>query len=122
MHQIAAEGRVILAAAEGEGDMPWRMSRRRQYPHVIANRVVVTRNLGPFGFDHRQYAVAEWRHRRLCVLLGPVIEFVLAEHVARVGKSRHPAAAIQPRVPSDVIDVQMRAHYEIDVLDRKTRP
>src|ERR1700693_5646872 len=116
MHQIAAEDRVVLAAAEGEGDMPGRMSWRRQYPHMIANRVVVAHNLGPFGFDNRQYAVAEWRHPRLCVLLGPVLEFVLAEHVARVGKSRHPAAALQPRVPSDVIDVQMRAHHEIDVL------
>ncbi len=55
------------------------------------------------------------------MLLGPVVIFGLAEDVARLGKGRNPAAAFEPRIPADVIDMQMRAHHEIDVLDRKAR-
>src|SRR5258707_4517316 len=32
-----------------------------------------------------------------------------------IRKGRHPAPIFQPRVPPDVIDVQMRTHHEIDV-------
>ena len=117
MHQIAGEHGVILAAAEREGDVSRRMPRRRQETDVIADRVVVAHDLGLVGVDDRQHTVGERRHFRLGVLFGPVVEFALAEHVTRVGKSRYPAAVFQPRIPSDVIDMQMRAHHEVDVAD-----
>ena len=79
-------------------------------------------DLGPFGLDHRQHAVGEWRHFRLGVLLGPIVELVLAEHVARVREGRHPAAVFQPRVPADMVDMQMRAHHVVDVADGKRLP
>ena len=76
-------------------------------------------DLGLPGFDDRQHAVTERRHGRLGVLLGPVVELASGEDVARLRKGRHPASVFQPGVPSDMIDMQMRAHHEIDVADRK---
>ena len=40
----------------------------------------------------------------------------LAEHIARVRKRRHPAAVVEPRVPADMVDMQMRAHHHVDLL------
>ena len=100
--------------------MARRVARRRQDAGVIADRIIVAHDLGLLGLDDRQHAVGEGRHRRLGVLLGPVIELALGEHVARVRKGRHPAAVFQPRVPADVIDMQMRAHHVVDVADGKS--
>ena len=50
--------------------------------------------------------------------LRPVIPLPAAQQVARVGESRHPAPIFQHRVPSDMIDVQMRADYAVDRLAR----
>src|SRR5580704_9613396 len=121
MHDIAAKYRVVLAPARREGDMAGRMSRCWQNAQMIADRKIVAHDVRPPGFDHRQDAVAERRHLGLGVLLGPVVIFGLAEDVARLGKGWNPAAAFEPRIPADVIDMQMRAHHEIDVLDRKAR-
>src|SRR5450755_4366252 len=37
--------------------------------------------------------------------------------MARVREGRHPAAILQARVPADMIDMQMRAHHDVDVRD-----
>ncbi len=121
MHQIAAENRVILAAAEREGGMARRMAGRGQDARVVADLIFVAHDLGPVGLDDRQHAVNECRHRGLGVLFGPVIELVSPEHVACVRERRHPAAVVQPRVPADMIDMQMRAHDIVDVAKRKSR-
>src|ERR1700747_629050 len=121
MHDVAAKYRVVLAPSGREGDMAGRMSRRLQNAQMIPDRKIVAHDVRPPSFDYRQDAVAEWRHLGLGVLLGPVVIFGLAEDVARLGKGRNPAAAFESRIPANVIDMQMRAHHEIDVLDRKTR-
>ena len=51
---------------------------------------------------------------------GPVIEFAVGEHVARLREGRHPAAVLEPRVPADMVGVQMRAHDKIDIVDAKS--
>ena len=48
----------------------------------------------------------------------PIIPFALRDQVARVRKRRHPAAVFQPRVPADMIDMQVRAQHDVDVLGR----
>jgi hypothetical protein len=58
MHQVAREHGVVLAAAEGEGDMAGRVARRRQDARVVADRVVVAHDLGLSRLDDRQHAVA----------------------------------------------------------------
>ena len=121
MHQVAGKHRVVPAAAEREGDMARRVAGRRQDARVVADRKIIAHELMPPGLDDRQHAVDEGRHRCLGVLLAPVIELALGEYVARIRKGRHPAAIFQPRIPADVIDMQMRAHHEIDVADGKSR-
>ena len=117
MHQVAREHGVVLAAAEGEGSMAGRVTGRRQDAGVVADLVVAADDLGLFRLDDRQHAVAKRRHRRFRVYLGPVIELGLAEHVACLRKSRHPAAVFQPRVPADMVDMQVGTHDVVDVAD-----
>ncbi len=52
MHQVAAEHGVVLAAAEGKGDMTGRVTRRQQDTDMVADRIIVARDLGAPGFDH----------------------------------------------------------------------
>jgi hypothetical protein len=39
-----------------------------------------------------------------------------AEDVFRILEGRHPLAVLEPRVPADVIDVQMGAHHHVDLV------
>jgi len=49
-------------------------------------------------------------------LLRPIVEFTFRTLIARLRESRRPTPVLQPRVPPDVIDMQMRAHDEIDIV------
>ncbi len=71
------------------------------------------------GGHDRQHGIGDPRTGRRIVLvsLGPVFQLAVGEDVARLGEGRHPAAVLEPRVPADVVDVQVRAHDEIDVVD-----
>ena len=42
-------------------------------------------------------------------------------HVLGVGEGRHPLAVLEPRVPADVVDMQVRAHHEVDLLGLHAR-
>jgi len=59
------------------------------------------------------------RCRVVLVALGPVSQFAVSEYVARLREGRHPLAVLEPRVPPDVIGVQMRAHDKIDIVHAK---
>ena len=117
MHQVAADDGGVLAPAKGERDVSRGMARRRQDAGMVADLELGAHDLGPFGFHDRQHAVAKRGDFGLGVHLRPVVEFLPGEHVARVRKGRHPTAIFQPRVPADVIDMQMRAHDEVDIRD-----
>ncbi len=52
----------------------------------------------------------------LVALLTEELEIPPPEQIARPGESRHPAPVLQPRIPADVIEVQMRAHHDVDVF------
>ncbi|MGY4232323.1 hypothetical protein ACVIIW_001270 [Bradyrhizobium sp. USDA 4449] len=85
---------------------------------MVADLVIIADQFMPVGVDHRQHAIDEGRDRRRRILLEPVVVFLLGEKVARPGEGWHPAAVLQPRVPAHVIDMQVRAHHEIDVINR----
>ena len=42
--------------------------------------------------------------------------FLFAEQITRIGKGWYPLAIDQMGIPADMIDVQMRAQDEVDVL------
>ena len=48
------------------------------------------------------------------VLRHPVVELTATEQIARLGKGRLPTAIVLPRIPADVIDMQMGAEHQID--------
>src|SRR5438445_12120131 len=56
MHQVAGEYRIILAAAEGEGDMAGCVTRRRQDAEVVADVVIAADEVVLPCLDERQYA------------------------------------------------------------------
>ncbi len=78
-------------------------------------RIVVAHQFGLPSFHDWKHAIAEVRQRRLSVLLRPIVEFAFRNQIARLGESRRPPPVLQPRVPADMIDMQMRAHDEIDI-------
>ncbi len=83
--------------------------------------MLVADQLGLAGGEHRQHAVGDevaGARQRRRARRPPMIPFAPRDQIARVGKRRHPAAVLQPRVPADVIDVQMRAQHDVDVFGR----
>src|SRR5262245_32402956 len=44
----------------------------------------------------------------------PIGKLAATEQIARVGKGRLPAAIVLPRIPADVIDMQMGAEHQVD--------
>jgi hypothetical protein len=118
VHQVAGEHGVILAAAEGEGDMARRCARRRQDARCDRrsgsrcgrSRPVSPRRPGSTLSPNGGTGVFAW-------LLGPVVELGLVEHVARLRKVGTQRPLSEPRVPADMVDMQMRAHDIVDVAD-----
>lgn len=47
--------------------------------------------------------------------------FAPRKNVARIGERGYPAAVGEPRVPTYVVSVHMRAHDEVDLLWHNTR-
>ena len=83
--------------------------------------VVALDHDGLAGLDDRQHRIVE--RAVVDALLGlalvlPVRVLALGEEIARVGKGRHPAAILELGVPAHVIDMQVRAHHEVDRLGR----
>src|SRR5437588_5268093 len=52
-------------------------------------------------------------------LLRPVRQLAVGHYVFRLGKGWHPAPVLEPRVPAHVVDMQVRAHHIIDIVDRQ---
>ena len=117
MDQVAGEHRLVAALAGADREMVGRVARGRGQADMVVERVVAGDELGPVGLDDRQHAVGDLVERRLLMDLAPVGVFLFREQVARLREGRDPAAVLQPRVPPDMVAVQMRAHHEVDVLD-----
>src|SRR5208337_3734412 len=87
---------------------------------MVVKRIVVAHQFCLPSFHDWKHAIGEVRQRHLSVLLRPIVEFAFRNEIARLGESRRPTPALQPRVPADMIDMQMGAHDEIDIIDAKT--
>src|SRR5262245_19806031 len=67
--------------------------------------------------QNRRHAVVEGLAMSgLVALLAEELEVLAPEEVTRLGKRRHPRAVLQTRIPADVVEVQVRAHHEVDVM------
>ena len=78
-------------------------------------------DVGAVGRHDRQHGIRDpWACRRFLVLTpGPMGQFAFGEHIACLREGRYPTAIFEPRVPADMVGMQMRAHDEIDVIDRE---
>src|SRR5215471_2161454 len=79
----------------------------------------------------RPTALYDWQQAVLVIRIGrvscaqfgafPVFPFLPCKQIAGVGKCRHPSATDEPRVPADMVSMEMRALHIVDVLGRKAR-
>src|SRR5260370_29852920 len=70
------------------------------------------------GSHDREHGIGNpWTRCRVVLLApSPVSKFAVSEYVARLREGRYPLAVLKPRVPPDVVGVQMRAHDKIDIV------
>jgi hypothetical protein len=89
--------------------------------HRLVERKIALYDLRASGLDDWEYRVSNPRDTRriILLLLCPMGELAIRHDVFRFGEGRHPAAILEPRVPTHVVDVQMRAHYIVNVINRK---
>src|SRR5262249_21170027 len=97
VEHVTDEECATVAAVELEDDLTGGVSGGGQNLDVVIQAVWARYEVGAAGFDHRQHALtkgAEFRGalHRIGVELVVVVEVRLRKHVARVRKSRHPAA------------------------------
>src|SRR6185369_5265052 len=120
VHEIAGEHGLAGRRGEPDGDVAGGVSGRRLEAQAGRDLVVLVDERDPPGGDHGHHAVGD-AAGGLAPLLGlplPELPLLAVDHVARPGKRRHPALALQARVPADVIDVQVRADDGVDLLGR----
>src|SRR5262249_25842702 len=66
--------------------------------------------------DDRQHAVGD----ALVLLVAPVLPLLAGDQIGRAREGRYPAGVHETRVPADVIDVEMRADDDVDLLGPET--
>ena len=118
VHHIAREDRPLPLRGEADRDVIRRVAGRRLKGDLVVEREVVGHQLRLPGGDHRQDAVLEQGARENFSWPPCQASSCSREHVARLGKGRHPATAHPPGVPADVVGVEMGAHHVVDVLRR----
>ena len=99
------------------------MPAPRLDPYVVIEGIVRGNQFGLATLHDRQQAVLIIRIGRVGgspFSHPPVLPFFAGEQIARVGESRHPSAVEKPRVPADMISMQMRAKHIVDVVGRNT--
>src|SRR5271166_199863 len=116
--QITGQHRGITATPDTDGKMVGSMARCRHQAHMIVERMLAADEVCLFCFDDRQYAILDCVDPVLGMLLGPVVVLLAGEQIPRIGEGRDPTAVLQPRVPTDMVGVQMSAHDIVDILDR----
>src|SRR5579884_1048106 len=120
VQHVADEEAAVLAGAGVDHDVAWGVAGRAFEPQPVVERVVVIHQYRLPALDDRQDAVAEGGgvRRRLAALVHPlpVRELAPRHDVLGIGEGRDPAAVAQPRIPADMVPVQVRAHDVIDLF------
>ncbi len=119
MDHVAGNQAVVAALADQNRVMIDGVAGRRNELNPFVEVEIALHDLRALGRDDRQHRVGDPRHacRVLLFALRPMLKLAVGHDVFGLGKGRHPAAVFKPRVPADVIGVQMRAHHIVDVVD-----
>ena len=121
VHEIAADDRIRVARAKAHTRVPRRVTRRGLQPDLVADPMVHLDQRREPGVQHRRDAVVHDPRGVLVALARPVLPLAPREQVTRARKRRNPASVVEPRVPPDVVDVQMRADHHVHRLRRHAR-
>ena len=125
MHDVAREAGLLAAVLEVDGDRARRVAGIVLDGEHRVGLVVAVDHHRLAGLDDRQHRIVERAAVDLLalrlVLVLPVRVLALGEQVLGVGEGRHPAAVLELGVPADVIDVQVRAHHEVDRIRARSR-
>src|SRR5215472_12044164 len=122
VHDIAAQDHGCLRGPRHDADMAGCVPRPRLDPYTVVERIIHGNQLGLATVHDGQQAVLVVRIGRVCGSPFsdlPVLPFLARKEVAGVREGRYPSAVEEPRVPTDVIGVQMRAQHIVDMLLRK---
>ncbi len=117
---VADEGGALAFAFQFEEHMAGRMAGRAvDLDEIIEPVGPAAHQIGLAVFKDRHHAFAEGAELgraflRIGVDFREIIDVGLGKYVARIGKCRHPFAVLLPRVPADMIVMQMRAHDDVD--------
>src|SRR5580700_3686218 len=120
VQNVADEHAAIGARFGVDYDIARGMAGISLEPQPVVERIVVADKQSLPSLDHRQDAVAKGaRMRRVDAALVdslPMVVFALRHHVARLREGRHPLPVLEPRIPADMVPVQVRTHDKIDVF------
>ena len=122
VHEVAAQHGAQTARFQAQADMAGRVSRQGFEADSVVERMVAPDELVQSRLDDREDAVGERAvvvfARVLRRLAAPELVFVAREEVAGVGESGDPASVGEPRVPAHMVEVEVGAEDDIDVLRR----
>ena len=123
VHAIPGEDRAAVRAVQMQECVARRMAGRRFDIDGVFQLVAVR--------DHHRLACLDDRQDAVVVSLTPRITgafrhfcgfpmgiLVFMEQVLGVGEGRDPAAVLEFRVPTDMVDMQVGAHHEVDAFRR----
>ena len=124
------EQRAVTGGAHVHDQVSRRVARSEPQRDRLADPIPLAHQFRAARVEQRLHAVLEnvgVHERARCGWAGapavriPVVALDRGEQVASVRKRRHPAARVQLRIPADVVDVQMRADDDVDVLRCEAR-
>src|SRR5215471_7824427 len=119
MQGIPRDDHLRAPGFNAHADMTWRMARGRQQGDSGADPVIRGDEIGEAGFDDGEYRIAEARAVIGVLVLRlapPVVELTLAEDVPGPGECRQPFSLSPACIPADMIEVEVRADDEIDII------
>ena len=104
--------------------MTRRVAGRGLEAEVLPEGVMAVHDVRPACFHDRHDAVGDAAVGlgASLVLVLPELPFLADEDVGRLRERGDPSTVHAPRVPAHVIDMQMRAHDDVDVLRRGACP
>src|SRR3954467_7099957 len=93
MRDIAREQGLFTLRSDMNAHVSRAVAGRGEQGHFLANSIIAADEIGLAGVDDRLNRILEDRYLvGLVAVVTPVLVFGFAEHVARIGKARHPSS------------------------------
>jgi hypothetical protein len=122
MRHVAGQKPGFAVRCDENAHVAGTVTGRRDQRDFIGQTMVARDQLGFPGVRDGLYGIVEYGDLvGLIAIIPPILVLGLAEHIARIGEGRRPLAVDQPRVPADMIDMQMRTQHGVDAVGRKSR-